>query len=156
MTAPREAGVHVSHPVLKPEAVEFRGYQANLARIAGQKDTLVVLPTGMGKTVVALLTLADALRDGAQRVLVLAPTKPLADQHGRFLEAVLAPPWDERVKVQTGETAPGKRKAGRDGPGLLVATPQVIQNDVLSGTLDLASFDWVVIDEAHRAVGDYP
>lgn len=156
MTAPRGDGVKVTHPVLVADAVEFRGYQANLARIAAQRDTLVVLPTGMGKTVVALLTLADALKDGAQRILLLAPTKPLADQHGRFLEAVLAPPWNERVKVQTGETTPGKRKAARDGPGILVATPQVIHNDVLSGALALTDFDWVVFDEAHRAVGDYP
>lgn len=146
----------VAHPILKADAVEFRGYQANLARIAGQRDTLVVLPTGMGKTIVALLAMADALRDGAQRVLLLAPTKPLADQHGKFLRAVLAEPWDKRVTVQTGEVAPGKRKAGREGPGVLVATPQVVHNDVIAGHLDLAAFDWVVFDEAHRAVGDYP
>jgi Fanconi anemia group M protein len=148
--------VHVVHPILQPDAVEFRGYQANLARIASQRDTLVVLPTGMGKTVVALLAIADALRDGAQRILILAPTKPLADQHGKFLKAVLAAPWNEAVAVQTGETAPGKRGAAREAPGILVATPQVIQNDVISGGLDLSRFDWVVFDEAHRAVGDYP
>lgn len=148
----------VAHPVLKADAVEFRGYQANLARIAAQKDTLVVLPTGLGKTIVAILTVADALKAGAQRVLVLAPTKPLADQHGKSLRALLAPPWDERVAVQTGDVSPGKRSAapGRDAPGILVATPQVVHNDVLAGSLDLAGFDWVVFDEAHRAVGDYP
>jgi Fanconi anemia group M protein len=148
--------MHVTHPLLKAEAVEFRGYQANLARIAGQRDTLVVLPTGMGKTIVALLAVADALKDGAQRILLLAPTKPLADQHGKFLRGVLAEPWDKAVTVQTGDTAPGKRVAARQSPGILVATPQVIHNDVLSGNLDLATFDWVVFDEAHRAVGDYP
>jgi ERCC4-related helicase/ERCC4-type nuclease len=156
MTGRPGDAVHVAHPLLKPGAVEFRGYQANLARIAGQKDTLVVLPTGMGKTVVAVLTLADALRDGAQRILLLAPTKPLADQHGKSFRSLLGPPWDDRVTVQTGETAPGKRKAAREGPGLLIATPQVVHNDVLAGHLDLSAFDWVVFDEAHRAVGDYP
>jgi ERCC4-related helicase/ERCC4-type nuclease len=148
--------VHVTHPILRPDAVEFRGYQANLARIAGQRDTLVVLPTGMGKTIVALLALADALKDGAQRILLLAPTKPLADQHGKFLRGVLAEPWDKAVSVQTGDTPPGKRAAAREAPGVLVATPQVIHNDVLSGQLDLSIFDWVVFDEAHRAAGDYP
>jgi Fanconi anemia group M protein len=148
--------VFVVHPILKPDAVEFRGYQANLARIAGGRDTLVVLPTGMGKTIVALLALADGLKAGATRALVLAPTKPLADQHGKFLKAVLAEPWNGRVKVQTGDTSPGKRGAAREGPVLLVATPQVVHNDVIAGALDLSSFDWVVFDEAHRAVGDYP
>lgn len=148
--------MHVTHPLLKPQTVEFRGYQANLARIAGKQDTLVVLPTGMGKTVVALLAIADALRDGAQRVLVLAPTKPLAEQHGKSFANVLAAPWDERIRVLTGHVAPGKRQATYGDPGLVIATPQVIQNDVLSGALDLAAFDWVVFDEAHRAAGDYP
>jgi ERCC4-related helicase/ERCC4-type nuclease len=148
--------VHVAHPILQPDAVEFRGYQANLARIAGQRNTLVVLPTGMGKTIVALLAIADALKEGAKRVLLLAPTKPLADQHGKFLRGVLAEPWGKSVSVQTGDTAPGKRAAAREAPGILVATPQVIHNDVLSGKLDLTLFDWVVFDEAHRAAGDYP
>ncbi|MHB1262476.1 MAG: DEAD/DEAH box helicase [Thermoplasmatota archaeon] len=148
--------MHVTHPILKADAVEFRGYQANLARIAGQRDTLVVLPTGMGKTIVALLAIADALKEGAQRILILAPTKPLADQHGKFLRGVLAEPWDKAVSVQTGDTVPSKRSAAREAPGILVATPQVIHNDVISGGLDLTRFDWVVFDEAHRAVGDYP
>lgn len=148
--------MNVTHPILKPEAVEFRGYQANLARIAAQQDTLVVLPTGMGKTIVALLTLADAIKAGAQRILMLAPTRPLVEQHGRFLQAMLATPWDTRVRIVTGESAPDKRAAAYAEPGLVVATPQVVHNDILSNQLDLAKFDWVVFDEAHRAAGDYP
>lgn len=146
----------MTHPALKPDVVEFRGYQANLARIVGKQDSLVVLPTGMGKTIVALLALADALRDGAQRILLLAPTRPLVDQHGVFFASVLAEPWSGRVRTVTGHVPPEKRQATYGDPGLLVATPQVIQNDVLSGALDLATLDWVVFDEAHRAVGDYP
>jgi ERCC4-related helicase/ERCC4-type nuclease len=148
--------VHVTHPLLKPEAVEFRGYQANLARIAAKQDTLVVLPTGMGKTIVALLALADAIKDGAQRILVLAPTKPLVEQHGHFFARVLAEPWASRVRTVTGHVSPEKRKSTYSDPGIVCATPQVVQNDVLSGTLDLATIDWVVFDEAHRAAGDYP
>ena len=148
--------MHVSHPLLKPGAVEFRGYQANLARIAGKQDTLVVLPTGMGKTIVAVLTLADALKDGAQRILVLAPTKPLVEQHGHSFAALLAEPWSGRVRTVTGHVAPERRKSAYLDPGLVCATPQVVHNDVLSGALDLATIDWVVFDEAHRATGDYP
>ncbi len=148
--------MHVTHPLLRPSAVEFRGYQANLARIAQREDTLVVLPTGMGKTVVALLVIADALKDGAQRILILAPTRPLVDQHGAFLKAALAEPWSDRVRAVTGNVSPEKRKADQKEPGILVATPQVVHNDLVSGGLDLASFDLVIFDEAHRASGDYP
>ncbi len=148
--------MHIQHPVLREGVVEFRGYQVNLARVAGARNTLVVLPTGMGKTVVALLVLADLLRDGGQRVLVLAPTKPLVEQHGRFLEATLAAPWNDRVTVLTGAISPTLREEKTEGPGIICATPQVIANDVVGGRLDLASFDLIVFDEAHRAVGDYP
>lgn len=148
--------MHIGHPLLRPEAVEFRGYQANLARIAAQKDTLVVLPTGLGKTIVAVLVLADAIHAGAQRILVLAPTRPLVDQHGATLKELLQPPWNERVHVLTGHQAPAKRAAAYGEPGIVVATPQVVQNDLVAGRLLSNALDWVVFDEAHRAVGDYP
>lgn len=148
--------MHVTHPMLVPQRVEFRGYQANLARIATQHDTLVVLPTGMGKTVVALLVLADALQAGARRILVLAPTRPLVDQHARFLRETLVAPWPDHVHAVTGNDEPERRAALYQGPSIVVATPQVVHNDILSRRLDPAGLDWIVYDEAHRAVGDYP
>ncbi|MCA1818804.1 MAG: DEAD/DEAH box helicase, partial [Halobacteriales archaeon] len=148
--------MHVTHPLLKPGTVEFRGYQANLARIAQKEDTLVVLPTGMGKTIVALLTIADALQAGAKRILLLAPTRPLVEQHQGFFSSTLGPPWDERVHGLTGTQSPEKRAKAYQEEGFVCATPQVVQNDMVGGRLDLSGFDWVVFDEAHRAVGDYP
>ncbi|MGB0653430.1 MAG: DEAD/DEAH box helicase [Thermoplasmatota archaeon] len=148
--------MHIQHPLLVREAVEFRGFQANLARIAGERNTLVVVPTGLGKTVVAVLVLADLLKEGGKRVLILAPTKPLVEQHGRFLKEVLTEPWRDRVEVLTGHVAPAKREALAQGDVLLCATPQVIANDVVAGRLDMGSFDLIVFDEAHRASGDYP
>lgn len=149
------AAVHIQHAALQEEAIEFRGFQANLARIAGERDTLVVLPTGLGKTVVAVLALADALEGGAERVLLLAPTKPLVEQHAAFFAAVLAPPWNERVQALTGHIGPKDRAAAYQRPGVYCATPQVIENDIVAGRLDLGTFDWIVFDEAHRGVGDY-
>ncbi len=149
--------MHISHPLLREGLVEFRGYQANLARIATARDTLVVLPTGMGKTVVATLVLADALRAGARRLLILAPTRPLVEQHAASLKAVLAAPYDEQIHALTGTTAPKKRETAYTADATIVtATPQVVHNDIIGGRLDVATFDWVVFDEAHRATGDYP
>ena len=148
--------MHIEHPVLAPGRIAFRGYQANLARIASERDTLVVLPTGMGKTVVALLVIADALRDHAERILVLAPTRPLVEQHGRSFQEMLREPWNGRVASLTGHVGPADREAAYARPGVVCATPQVVRNDVLNGRLDLTAFRWVVFDECHRAVGDYP
>lgn len=149
--------MHIQHPFLREGAVEFRGYQANLARIAADQDTLVVLPTGMGKTVVATLVLADALKAGASKALILAPTRPLCEQHAASLAKVLLPEWGEKVHALIGTVSPKKREAAYQATtGILVATPQVIQNDMLQGRVELASFDWIVFDEAHRAMGEYP
>ncbi len=145
----------IQHPVLKPDAVQFRGYQANLARIAGQKDTLVVLPTGMGKTIVALLTIADAWHAGARRILLMAPTRPLVDQHAAFLQEVLAPEWGGEIHALTGNVTPEKRQAAYQTEGIVVATPQVIHNDLLASRIHPMP-EWVVYDECHRAVGEYP
>ncbi|MGB1698265.1 MAG: DEAD/DEAH box helicase, partial [Thermoplasmatota archaeon] len=145
--------MHIQHPELKPETVQFRGFQANLARIALEKDTLVVLPTGMGKTVVALLTMADAFKQGATRILLLAPTKPLVEQHAAFFGETFA---NRSVHCMTGHLPPAKREELYREPGLICATPQVISNDTIAERVDLASFDWIVFDECHRAVGEYP
>lgn len=145
--------MHIQHPELKPDMVEFRGFQANLARIAYEKNALIVLPTGMGKTVVALLTIADAFKAGAGRILLLAPTKPLVEQHATFFGEALA---KQEVHCLTGHIAPAKREALYAENGLICATPQVISNDAITGRLELATFDWIIFDECHRAVGEYP
>ena len=144
----------VEHPRLRPGTLEDRAYQAAIAEAALKRPTLVVLPTGLGKTAVALRVAAECrLREPTRSILFLAPTRPLVAQHARSLrEALLAPDPVE----WTGHVAPSRRAAGGEPPAVLVATPQVVAHDVAKGTLDLARFSLVVFDEAHRAVGDYP
>jgi Fanconi anemia group M protein len=74
-------------------------------------------------------------------------------QHARTIEAaLLAPP----PIVLTGAIPPEKRTDLLHPPQIVVATPQVIGNDLLRSDFPLAQFGLVVFDEAHRAVGDYP
>ncbi len=141
--------------MLVPDAVQFRGYQANLARIAGEKDTLVVLPTGMGKTIVALLAIADAWKNGARHILLMAPTRPLVDQHAAFLKDIMAPAWGGEVHALTGHISPDKRAAAYQQEAIVVATPQVVHNDLLAARIQPLPA-WVIYDECHRAVGEYP
>jgi Fanconi anemia group M protein len=144
--------VFVSHPLVKPEAVEERAYQASIARSCVQRPTLVVLPTGIGKTMIAVLVIADVLKRQKGKVLFLAPTKPLVEQHAQTLRDVLLV---EEPAVFTGEMPPGERREAWARYSIVVSTPQVIVNDVISGELSLDDVSLLVFDEAHRAVGDY-
>lgn len=144
----------VEHPRVRPGTLEDREYQARIAAAALVENTLVVLPTGLGKTAIAARVIAEELRlHPTQSVLVLAPTRPLVVQHARTLAATLFVP--EPI-VLTGAVSPEKRQALLHPPQLVVATPQVVANDLLQAGFPLAEFSVVVFDEAHRAVGDYP
>src|ERR1041385_900282 len=147
------ADVFVLHPLLRPEAVEARDYQVSLARIASEHPTLLVLPTGLGKTIIALLaSLPHLERADGKRVLMLAPTKPLVEQHARVLRDHL-----EGIDVAsfTGENDPSTRKAAWEKARVIVATPQVVENDLVRGQTDLKDVGFLIFDEAHRASGAY-
>jgi ERCC4-related helicase len=148
---------YVEHPLVWPKCVELRSYQYGMAQSACDRNTLVILPTSLGKTIVALLVCADVLykyRD--MRVLVMAPTRPLVSQHmASFLTALKL--LDEHTASVTGKTAPEYRSAvwNKRSIRLLFATPEVVKNDLSERRLSLSDFRLVVFDEAHRAVKDY-
>lgn len=142
---------YIEHPLIKEGTVEKRLFQLDLAVSALQESTLVVLPTGLGKTVVALLIILVRLDRG--KVLFMAPTRPLVEQHTSFLKNVLVAP---SVVVQfTGETPPERRMEMWDEAKIIVSTPQVIENDLLSRRISLRDVSCVIFDEAHRAAGNY-
>ncbi len=147
----------MEHPLIRPGTLEFREYQVAIARSALRGNTLVVLPTGLGKTAIAAMVLAERLAvDPTGRALVMAPTRPLALQHLKSLRSILALREDSIV-LMTGEIPPDRRREIWSGQArVLVATPQVVRNDLISGSADLSRFRVVVFDEAHRAVGSYP
>jgi Fanconi anemia group M protein len=113
---------------------------------------MVVLPTGMGKTIVALLVIAEVLEGGKGKVLLMAPTKPLVEQHAAFIRRMTTV---EDVVVFTGEKPPEERELEWRENRVIVSTPQVVRNDVQRGRYDLDEMALVVYDEAHRAVGNY-
>ncbi len=142
--------MYVEHPLIKTDSIEKRDYQINIAKSCMEKSTLVVLPTGMGKTIVALLVIAEKIKEG--KVLFLAPTKPLVEQHYNFLKNFLL---EDSITIFTGEVPPRKRLEMWKNNKIIVSTPQVIQNDIISGKICLDDVALIVFDEAHRATGEY-
>jgi len=146
---------YVDHPMLAPDVIEARQYQLRLAASARQGHTLVCLPTGLGKTTVSLLVTAYRLEnDLAGKSLLLAPTKPLVEQHAAFYREALEVPDDE-VVVFTGETRPDDREDTWTDARVVVATPQVVENDLVGGRISLRDVVHCTFDECHRATGDY-
>jgi len=132
-----------------------RLYQQTIFNTAASKNTLVVLPTGMGKTLIAELLAVHRLQSyPGSKVLFLAPTKPLVQQHLDTFTKDLDLKEDELV-LFTGNVAPSKRAALWKKAKIVFSTPQGLENDILGGKADLADVSLLIFDEAHRATGDY-
>ena len=148
---------HFNHALIKKGAIEFRSYQSNISESVRNKNTLVILPTALGKTVIAILVCAEFLYNyRSKRVLIMAPTKPLVAQHMNSFFSVLNIPEDG-IAVVTGKNLPSTRMAiwNRKEIRLVFATPEVVKNDLAENRLSLSEFSMLVFDEAHRAVKDY-
>ncbi|MFH0861560.1 MAG: DEAD/DEAH box helicase [Candidatus Altiarchaeota archaeon] len=142
----------VEHPLVRGDRLELRRYQESVISRAVDENTLVVLPTGLGKTVIAAMVAAHRLHAyPGSKVLLLAPTKPLALQHLKTFRELLNV---EDMCVLTGADAPKKRHEMWMGSRVVFATPQTIENDIVRGTT-LKDVSLAIFDEAHRAVGDY-
>ncbi len=135
--------------------VEPRLYQQSIFNTAATKNTLAVLPTGMGKTLIAELLAAHRLQHyPGSRILVLAPTRPLVQQHYDTFQREMELE-EADLALFTGNVPPAKRAKLWTGASVIFSTPQGLENDILSNRISLAEVSLLVFDEAHRATGDY-
>ncbi|MUW14317.1 DEAD/DEAH box helicase [Halorubrum sp. CBA1125] len=144
----------IDRPLLVDDVLERRRYQLRLAASAADAHTLVCLPTGLGKTTVSLFVTAERLHEAGGKALFLAPTKPLVQQHADFYREALAIP-DEEIVVFTGDVKPDDRAAVWDDARVVIATPQVVENDLVGNRVSLRDVTHCTFDECHRATGDY-
>ncbi|MEF8825911.1 MAG: DEAD/DEAH box helicase [Halapricum sp.] len=152
MAAPETATI--DRPLIESGVLQRRRYQLELAETAMDNHTLVCLPTGLGKTTVSLLVTAQRLHEVGGTALLLAPTKPLVSQHADFYREALTIP-DDGVVVFTGEVRPDDRAELFEDARVVIATPQVVENDLVGNRISLADVTHVTFDECHRATGDY-
>ena len=142
---------YVSKKYIKPDTVEDRTYQKILAGDAIAENCIIVLPTGLGKTAVALRVIAEYMIRGTGAALFLAPTKVLAAQHYDFLKSTMTL---EDITLITGADTLAKRKKLWMA-SVICATPETARNDFARNIVHPNQFAVVVFDEVHRAVGDY-
>ena len=134
---------------------EPRLYQQTILATAAEKNTLVVLPTGMGKTNIFLMLAAQRLKQYPNsKILLIGPTKPLIDQYMAVFKGHFE--IDEKeMSVFTGLVSPEKRAELWKKARIIFSTPQGLENDIISNKINLEEICLLGVDEAHRAVGDY-
>ena len=144
---------YISHPLIKKDSIESRLYQQVLAGDVLKKgNTMVVAPTALGKTIVAILVAADRLQKVKNsKVLVLAPSKPLAIQHEASFKEFLTLPCTSI----TGAVKTDERVTRWEESRIICATPQTVESDLLNGRYDLSNVSLIVFDECHHGVGSY-
>ncbi len=132
-----------------------RLYQQTILGTAANFNTLVVLPTGLGKTGIAFLLAAQRLSQYPNsKILLLSPTKPLCEQHQSTFRKHLELP-EEKIVLFTGEVSPEKREELWKEAQIIISTPQGLENDCINQRIKLEEVSLLVFDEAHHATGDY-
>jgi ERCC4-related helicase len=132
-----------------------RLYQQTIFGTASQFHTLVALPTGLGKTAISVMLASQRLKQYPEsKIVILAPTRPLIDQHKTSFENYLELE-SEKLQVLSGSVTPEERAKLWEQGVIFFCTPQTLQNDVISGRISLKNVSMLCFDEAHRAIGDY-
>ena len=138
-----------------------RAYQLAIYNSIMQNgNTLVVLPTGLGKTLIALMLIQKKLDERAHDVenkgkcLFLSPTKPLGKQHYVSVMKTLEL-GEDVVALISGEIPQKKRKIEYERASVIISTPQTIHNDIENKIFDPKTVSLVIFDECHRGIGKY-
>ena len=150
-----EVSGYFNNPFLKKNRVLYRQYQNNIIKRCKGRNSLIVLPTGLGKTIIGILLIGKVLEKYPEsKIIILAPTRPLVSQHESSCKDFLnVEPVD--IISFTGKTSPEKRIIRFNNSKIIISTPQVIKNDVERGRYDLKHVSLIIFDEAHRTRGNY-
>ena len=140
---------------MKELSITPRTYQEEIFKITQDKNTLVVLPTGTGKTLIAIMTAIHKFKQKPlEKILILAPTRPLIEQHFKDFKDKLPEDWSDS-QLFTGKTPADQRKKIWQTAEFIFSTPQCISNDLKKGLYDLKDVSLLVVDEAHRCLKNY-
>ncbi|KAL0326353.1 UNVERIFIED_CONTAM: DEAD-box ATP-dependent RNA helicase FANCM [Sesamum radiatum] len=138
-----------------PVNVPRRDYQFSITRTALFSNTLVVLPTGLGKTLIAAAVMYNFFRWFPEgKIVFAAPSRPLVMQQIEACHKIVGIPQEWTIDL-TGQTNPTRRADFGKNKRVFFVTPQVLEKDIQSGSCLVKHLVCLVIDEAHRAMGNY-
>ena len=160
----------------------IRKYQLEITRKALFHNTLVSLPTGLGKTLIAAVVMYNYYRwygncaneepnlpkhphQGTGKIVFCAPTRPLVSQQMEACYNIVNIPNDHIAEI-SGKISPSIRKQLWNGtssntyqprakPSLFFCTPQTLMQDIINQICPTRQIVCIVLDEAHKAKGEY-
>ena len=116
---------------------------------------VVCLPTGLGKTLIAAAVMYNFYRWFPKgKVVFMAPTKPLVKQQIQACHEVVGIPESVTAHLD-GDVVQTKRRSLWKSHRVFYCTPHVLENDLKNQNCDPESIVCIIIDEAHRATGNY-
>ncbi|KIK99878.1 hypothetical protein PAXRUDRAFT_822238 [Paxillus rubicundulus Ve08.2h10] len=142
---------HWIYPLNQPK----RDYQFNIVKRCLFENTLVALPTGLGKTFIAGVVMLNFYRWFPKgKVVFVAPTKPLVAQQIDACHRTCGIPGGDAAEL-TGNNLRAYRSRMWEEKRVFYMTPQTLMNDLTTENCDARDIILVVIDEAHKGTGDY-
>jgi Fanconi anemia group M protein len=132
-----------------------RGYQVAIYETCLQSNCLVILPTGLGKSLIFLMSSIERLKKYPNsKVVILAPTRPLAEQHLEYFKKNMKKNF-AKLELFTGKIKAEDRKKIWKTANIIFSTPQCIENDLKHKLYDLKDCSLLVEDEAHHCLKKY-
>jgi Fanconi anemia group M protein len=89
------------------------------------------------------------------KVIFMAPTKPLVAQQAEACYKTVGIPKSDMIQMTGSSHSHDKRKDIWTEKRIFFLTPQIISNDIMRGNVDVDLIKCIVIDEAHKALGEY-
>ena len=135
--------------------IKPRKYQQDIYDNCKDKNCLVVLPTGIGKTLIALMLCINRQKAiPGSKCVFLAPTRPLAEQHSEYFKKHL-PELFAHMELFTGKVHAKKRKELWERADIVFSTPQCISNDLKNDLYNMKEVSLLIEDECHRCLKNY-
>lgn len=132
----------------------FRVYQFNIIKSCLLENTLVCLPTGMGKTFIASIIIFNFNLWFHGKIFFFAPTKPLVNQQKAGFTRMFEHLANQVCEI-TGSLSNNKRKEFYSHKKIFFMTPQTFENDLKKMYLNSNQISLLIFDEAHKAQKKY-
>ncbi|KAJ3665477.1 hypothetical protein Zmor_000970 [Zophobas morio] len=141
-----------------------RNYQMELMKIAISQNTIIYLPTGSGKTFIAIMVLkhlSDSLskpyNEGGKISCILVNSVTLVDQHAKYVRdhtIFTVGAYSGEMNLDFWKKEEWSEQFNKHQ--VVIMTSQILVNLINNSFIDLRKINLLIFDECHQGVEDQP